>query len=63
MVLRLHPELDLCTGKTEEDIQNLENALVEAWNALPNSLFESLGRSMERRVAAVIAAKGWHTKY
>ena len=63
MVLRLHPELEVCTGKTEEDIKNLETALRDAWQALPDSLFESLEKSMERRVAAVLAAKGQHTKY
>jgi transposase len=63
MVLKMHPELEACTGKSEQDIQNLEKALVEAWNALPESMFESLGKSMEMRVAAVIGANGWHTKY
>jgi hypothetical protein len=41
-VLELHPELEFCTGKSEEDIKALENALIEAWEALPDSLFESL---------------------
>ena len=41
----------------------LEKALIEAWDALPSLLFESLIDSMERRVNACWKAKGWHTKY
>jgi len=62
-VLELHLELEFANGKSEEDLEALENALVEGWNALPNSLFESLVRSMPKRVNACYKAKGWHTKY
>ena len=51
------------TGKLEEDIKAVEEALKAAQDALPNSLFESLVESMERRIDACILAKGWHTKY
>jgi hypothetical protein len=50
-------------GKSEEAIEALERALVEAWDTLPSSLFEQVADSMPYRVAAVIKAKGWHTKY
>ena len=58
----MHPELQ-DIGKGEEAIEALENALVEAWEALPDNLFEQVADSMPYRVAAVIKAKGWHTKY
>jgi len=45
-VLELHPELEFCTGKSEEDIRALENALIKAWEALPDSLFELLVKSV-----------------
>ena len=61
-ILRMHPELQ-DMGKGEEAIEALENALKEAWDALPNTLFEQVADSMPYRVAAVIKAKGWHTKY
>jgi transposase len=61
-VLEAHPELENI-GATEEAIQALGRALVEVWGTLPDSLFESLIESMPRRVAACIAADGWHTKY
>lgn len=32
-------------------------------DALPDSLFESLVCSMEKRIQACIEADGWHTKY
>jgi hypothetical protein len=50
-------------GETEQDRQNLEEALCKAWDALLDELFESLVESMPRRIAACIKAKGWHTKY
>ena len=62
LVLNTHPELE-GMGKGEEAIQALEQALIEAWNALPDSLFEQVADSMPYRVAAVVKAKGWHTKY
>jgi hypothetical protein len=62
-ILKLHPELEFCTGKSEEDIKALENALIEAWEALLNSLFELLIKSVQKRVIACYKAKGWHTKY
>jgi len=51
------------SGKLEKDLEALENALIEAWDALPDSLFESLVKSMPKRVKACYKAKGWHTKY
>ena len=41
----------------------LADALLEIWNAIPESLLESLCTSIPRRVAAVIKAQGWYTKY
>jgi biotin synthase-related radical SAM superfamily protein len=51
------------TGETEQDYKNVEEALSIAWDALPDSLFESLIKSMPRRIKAYIEANGWHTKY
>jgi hypothetical protein len=58
-----YPELENASRVSEEDIGKLEKALIEAWDALPSLLFESLIDSMERRVNACWKAKGWHTKY
>ena len=63
LVLKMFPEIMNCSGESEEDRANLEEALKVAWEALPNSLFESLIESMPRRIEACIAANGWHTKY
>jgi hypothetical protein len=38
----MHLELELATSNSEQDIEALEIALIQAWNALPDSLFESL---------------------
>jgi transposase len=63
LAMKMFPEVMTSTGKSEEDIKAVEEALKAAWDALPNSLFESLVESMERRIDACILAKGWHTKY
>ena len=62
MVLKLHPELDEM-GSGEEAVQALERALIEAWDAIPNSIFQECVDSIPTRVMAVIAADGWHIKY
>jgi len=61
-VLRLHPELE-GGGKSEKDLQALEKALIEAWEAIPDRIFMECVKSMPKRVKAVIEADGWHTKY
>jgi transposase len=61
-VLKNHPEIETM-GTGEEAREALEKALIEAWNDLPNCLFEQCADSMPYRVQAVIDAKGWHTKY
>jgi transposase len=61
-VLETHPEL-LDMGASDEAIAALESALREAWDTLPYTLCESLIGSMPRRIAAMLAAQGWHTKY
>ena len=59
----MHPEYIEWVGKGEDDIRRLEMAIIEAWNALPKSLFDSLIEKYKKRIAAVIEAKGWYTKY
>ena len=39
------------------------DALIDVWDDIPESLFESLWQSMPDRVATIIDAKGWHTRY
>ena len=61
-VLELYPHLkDIGTG--DEAIEALERALIEAWELIDNTIIESCLESMCRRRDAVIAAKGWYTKY
>jgi transposase len=57
-VLELYPELEFATRKAEEDLVFLEKALIEAWQALLASLFESLVKSMPKRIQACYKAKG-----
>ena len=61
-VIELHPELE-GSGRGEDAIEALQNALIKAQDTLPNSLFEQVADSMPYRVAACIKAKGYHTKY
>ena len=59
----MYPDLWNAKGESEEDILAMEDALKAAWDALPVELFEKLVGSMPARIAACIAANGWHTKY
>ncbi len=61
-VLDYYPKLETI-GSGEDAIKALAKALIEACNALPNSLFLFLAKSMLERVKALYKAKGWHIKY
>jgi len=41
----------------------IEEALIHCWELIPDTLFENLVPSIPRRIATVIKAKGWYTKY
>jgi len=43
--------------------EELGDVIIKVWNELRTEVFRNLARSMPRRCAAVVAAKGWHTKY
>jgi hypothetical protein len=61
--MKMFPEIMNGGGQSEDDIEKVEECLKAAWDALPNSLFEDLVRSMESRIKMCIRANGWHTKY
>ncbi|THC88386.1 hypothetical protein EYZ11_012163 [Aspergillus tanneri] len=61
-LLELHPYLYL-QGKSQSDWRNFEEAIQEAWWAIPQALIDNLIDSMPRRVMAVYRARGWYTKY
>ncbi len=44
-------------------LDELHKDLERAWHMVDNGTLDNLVGSMGRRVAAVIAAGGWHTKY
>jgi hypothetical protein len=47
----------------EDARQRLESCIQAAWDTLDKLLFNNLYASIEDRIEACIAAKGWHTKY
>jgi hypothetical protein len=59
---RLHPGIHLLK-KNKEDIAKLKVWIREAWWLVPQSLIDTLIRSMPNRVAALRKARGWYTKY
>jgi hypothetical protein len=63
LALKMFPDIMSGGGKSEEDIQKVEECLKAAWEALPNSLFEGYIKSMKKRIDMCIKADGWHTKY
>ena len=48
---------------TEETLDYLIQCAIQTWDILEFSLLNRLMDTMERRVEAVIQAKGWYTKY
>ncbi|GFU82313.1 transposable element Tcb2 transposase [Trichonephila clavipes] len=44
-------------------VRDLEIALLEEWNSIPQSLIDNLIASMANRCAAVLAIRGDHTPY
>ena len=50
-------------GRPDIVKEALADTLLEIWNSIPESLLGGLYTSMPRRIAAVIKAEGWYTKY
>ena len=46
-----------------DSIEELQDAIEEAWKTVDQEHMRNLAASMPQRCAAVIAANGWHTKY
>jgi transposase len=57
-----HPELNTALSNNNS-LQRLSEAAVEAWEALEDNILHRLVDSMNRRLQAVIRARGWYTKY
>lgn len=49
--------------RNDESKRRLIRAAVECWEDMEQGLLRKLAKSMKRRCKAVIAAKGWYTKY
>jgi hypothetical protein len=50
-------------GDSKQAREALENALVDAWEAIDTKIIEACIKSMCRKRDAVLKAKGWYTKY
>jgi hypothetical protein len=62
-VYEMFPDVARDKSESEHARQRLESCIQAAWDTLDKGLFDNLGQSMHDRCEAVIAAKGWHTKY
>ena len=45
------------------NLRDLENALIQEWNNIPNVVIKRYVRSMRGRLAAYINSRGGHTRY
>ena len=61
-IKRQHPYLE-SMGDSETAFKALIKACQQEWKAIKRWFMRALIRSMPRRMQAVIAAKGWQTKY
>ena len=50
-------------GGKVHNLRDLENALIQEWNNIPNVVIRRYVRSMRRRLAASINSRGGHTRY
>jgi transposase len=60
---RQYPDIATMRGGPNTVKGKLAEVLPDIWRSLPEDLFQALCDSMPRRVAAIIANKGWYTKY
>jgi len=60
---KVYPDLNSLKDKGDEAETQLFQILQMAWANLREEVIEGLISSMPDRCAAVIIAKGWHTKY
>lgn len=58
----LYPELEFAPDNADT-LNRLVAAAKEAWHAIEDHIHQSLIDSLPRRVAAIIEAHGWYTKY
>jgi hypothetical protein len=59
----MYLELSVSYRKSEQDREDMEEALKVYWAAILKETFNKLYISMGRRIEACIAASGWHIKY
>jgi hypothetical protein len=62
ILYRQHPDIHLLKNN-REDVEKLKGWILEAWEAVPQLLIDTLIRSMPNRLVALRKAKGWYTKY
>jgi hypothetical protein len=61
-IYKNHPELEH-SPNTQETLMALVAAAQEAWHDINQEILARLSLTMPHRVAAVIKAEGWYTKY
>jgi len=62
-VYKVNPDIEKL-GKGNSQVQELlGEALIGAWQLIPESYFKNAVLGMKQRCEAVIEAKGWHTRY
>ena len=57
-----YPELEHAIASVQT-LERLIEAAMEVWEVVEQRVHYNLSDSMPRRVAAVIIAEGWYTKY
>jgi transposase len=58
-----YPDIGNTPGGPDKVRKKMSKVLPEVWQTIPPEFFEKLWMSMPDRVAAVIDAKGWYTRY
>lgn len=61
-IYRMYPDLAIAIDN-KGTLARIIEAAKEAWHAINDAILQNLLDTMPHRVAAVIAAEGWYTKY
>ena len=62
-IYKLDPDLESREEPLEARRERFKGLIQQAWEALGQEYFDGLIRSMDDRINAVLAAKGWYTRY
>ncbi|OAP55598.1 hypothetical protein AYL99_09749 [Fonsecaea erecta] len=63
LVNAIDPELQHTNGDSQEVLDRFAKVITKAWASIDRKKIKNAVKSMDKRVNAVIEAKGWYTRF